>query len=170
MFTRVAQRADRFTAALAIAYLHFADLGILHYCMGAVAWALADLGFFGGVTAQDHGGADCALKDACTSWFKKYRVPDHDRLVSLNFNMRGSRESPLLKMEAGKSRAALPFIAHLPRSAGGRDLLGSADPAAPEGSRLLEVGEGMLKYVVALCLYRHRVWPVGGLLAASWAN
>eukprot|EP00959_Pyramimonas_sp_CCMP1952_P178494 3730998-Pyramimonas_sp.AAC.1 len=150
--------------------MHFADLGILHYYMGAVVWALADLGFFGEMTEQDHDGADCALKDAYTSWFKKYRVPDHDRLVSLNFNMCGPRESPLLKMKAGKSRAALPFIVYLLRSAGGRDLLDSADPAVSEGSRLLEVGEGMLKYVAAFCLCRHRLWPVGGLLAASRAN
>eukprot|EP00959_Pyramimonas_sp_CCMP1952_P357680 7489060-Pyramimonas_sp.AAC.1 len=68
--------------------MHFADLGIPHYYMGAVVWALADPGFFGGMTEQDHGGADCALKGAYTSWFKKYRVPEHDRLASLNSNMR----------------------------------------------------------------------------------
>ena len=126
--------------------MHFADLGILHYFMGEVLWALAGLGFFGEMTDHDHDGADCALKDAYTSWCKRFRVPDSERLVALSFNMCGTSESPLLKLKAGKSRAALPFIVYLLRSAGGRDLLDNADPAVSKGSKLLEVGEGMLTY------------------------
>ncbi|CAK0866195.1 unnamed protein product, partial [Prorocentrum cordatum] len=126
--------------------MHFADLGILHYYMGAVMWRLIDLGFFGEYSPNDHDEVDNAMNEAMKKWYIRFQVPSADRQLGLSSQMCGSRDDPLLKLKAGKSRKLLPFIVHLLRDQGGQELLDDDAPAEADGSKLLAVGAGLMEY------------------------
>eukprot|EP00959_Pyramimonas_sp_CCMP1952_P163908 3427007-Pyramimonas_sp.AAC.1 len=87
--------------------MHFADLGILHYYMGTVMWRLIDLGFFGEYSPNDHDEVDNAMNEAMKKLYIRFQVPSADRQLGLSSKMRGSRDDPLLKLKAGKSRKLL---------------------------------------------------------------
>ena len=125
--------------------MHFADLGILQYFGGLVMWRLVQALFFGPYSENDTAEVDVSINDSLMQWYSSNNIPRGSRVVGLSLGMCGDKDSPLLKLKAGKTRAVLPYLVHILRK-GGRDLLDRLDPVVNPGTLLLTVGDGMMQY------------------------
>ena len=119
------------------------------YC-GCVLWGLIDQGYFGHYDKDDHDQVDIGMTDSMRAFFKANGTPTNDRQRTMKVSNCGTRDSPLLKLKAGKMRNVLPWILSLIKDKGGRQLLGDTGPVANHGTQLQEVGEGFENWFAIL--------------------